>query len=70
MDKFFVSLSVTAIVILYTVLITGSIVRENEREFACLGMGYDGYHGSPRGCYVGTDPMVVYPYETVFDRIE
>ena len=70
MDKFLATLAVIVIAVFYTALITLSIVRENEREFACVGLGYDGYRNSPRGCYVGTDPIMVYPYKTVFDRIE
>ena len=65
---------VVILICVYFIVATGFIAyaeaRENEREYACVALGYDGYDRNYDACSSGENPIMVYPYETVFDRIE
>ena len=56
--------------VLFTIVViwlTADVQREIEREFTCVGLGYEGYDEGNEACYSGTNPMILVPYEAVFE---
>jgi hypothetical protein len=59
----------------YFSVMTGFIAysesRVNEREYACVALGYEGYDSSGYdACRSGENPVILVPYENAFDRVE
>ena len=63
-------LFITAYFVGLAIMATSGIVQNREREYVCITIGYDGYDQDYEACRVEGSPVVLYPYETAFSRIE
>jgi hypothetical protein len=51
-----------------TLVITKGVVLQNERELACISVGYEGYDAAYKACRARSNPIVLYPYEEALAR--